>query len=245
MKKGSLGLLLLVSSCTLLTMSCGGGSRGVPAVDRNGDPSANEAAANSEQAKLHLGAFQELAGSDYLIAPITSASSREEYIKDASSSREENRYTRNFLFVNLADQSSHLLFPGHDLLILSSENLLEKPAPKPAEAAAKNPPPQDGDKAAEKAVNAVKWICYRVIKADTNLDKLLNANDLITIAISDVSGLNYTELLTDVRAVLHQTRRGDGLSFIYIADGKNQIAEIDLQTKKLVASKPLQEIVPR
>jgi hypothetical protein len=225
----------------LATVSCGGGSRGVPAVDRNADQSANAVAANSEQAKLQLGAFQELAGSDYLMAEVSSSSSRDEYIKG---SREAGGYTRNFLFVNVVDQSSHMLFPSNDLLVLSSENLTSKAEAKPPA----NPPapPQSADQTPEKAEkkdgNAVKWICYRVVKGDTDNDKRLSANDLMTIALSDVSGLNYTELLSDVRAVLHQTRRADALIFIYTANGKNQIAEINLQTKQLVSSKPLREI---
>jgi hypothetical protein len=233
----------IFSMALLATVSCGGGSRGVPAVNRNADQSANALAANSEQAKLQLGAFQELAGSDYLMAAVSSSGSREEFIKESYSSREENRYTRNFLFVNMVDQSSHLLFPGNDLLILSSENLIGKAEAKPP---AKNAAPQSPDQAPEKAEkkdgNAVRWICYRVIKADTDNDKRLNANDLLTIALSDVSGLNYIELLSDVRAVLHQTRRDDALIFIYTANGKNHIAEINLQTKQLISSKPLQEI---
>jgi hypothetical protein len=231
------------SMALLATVSCGGGSRGVPAVDRNADQSANAVAANSDQTKLHLGTFQELAGSDYLMAAVSSASSRESYLKDSYSSREENRYMRNFLFVNVTDQSSHMLFPANDLLILSVENLTGKTEAKPP---AKNAAPQSSaqtpEKAENKAGDGVKWICYRVIKADTDHDKHLNANDLMTIALSDVSGLNYTELLSDVRAVLHQTRRADSLIFIYTAHGKNHIAEINLQTKQLISSKPLQEI---
>jgi hypothetical protein len=246
MKKRSVVPLLLVALLAFFNLSCGGSSRGVPVVDRNADPSGNAAAANSDQAKLQLGAFQELAGSEYLLAPVSSPSSREGYASDAASSREETRYTRNFLFVNVANQTSHLLFPANDLLILSAENLSEKPPAKAADAAAKNVAPQQGaDKAPEKSENAVKWICYRVVKGDSNQDKHLNANDLMSIALSDVSGLNYTELLSDVRAILHQTRRGDSLILIYTANGKNQIAEINLQTKQLVSAKPLQEIVPQ
>jgi hypothetical protein len=231
------------SMALLATLGCGGGSRGVPAVDRSADHSANAVAANSEQAKLQLGSFQELAGSDYLMAAVSSASSRESYLKESYSSREGGGYTRNFLFVHITDQSSHFLFPTNDLLILSAENLTGKTEAKPP---APNPAQQNSGQTAVKAENkagdAVKWICYRVIKADSDNDKHLNANDLMTIALSDVSGLNYTELLSDVRAVLHQTRRDDALIFIYTANGKNHIAEINLQTKQLVSSKPLQEI---
>ena len=245
MKKRSLTPLLLISFFTLFNLSCGGNSSGVPVVDRNSDNSANAVAANSEQAKLQLGAFQELPGTEYLTAAVSSLGSREEYAKDASASREENRYIRNYLFVNVTDKSSHLLFSANDLLILSAENLTETAQAKQASAPAKNIAPPAEGKANEKAENPVKWICYRVIKGDTDNDKRLSANDLLTIALSDASGLNYTELISDVRAILHETRRGDSLIFIYTANGKNQIAEINLPTKQVASTKELQEIAPK
>jgi hypothetical protein len=216
--------------------SCGG-TRGVPAVNRSSERPANSVAANSESSKLQLGAFQELTGTDYLMATISTPQERE-----YSSKGPEDGYTRNFLFVNIADKSSHLLFPTHDYLISSAKNLTEKAPAKPASAPAKNAAQPSEDRANEKSDNAVKWICYRVIKADTDNDKRLTANDLLTLALSDASGLNYTELISDIQAVLHETRRGDALIFIYKSDGKNQIAEINLQTKQVTVTKDLQEI---
>ncbi len=236
MKKRSLILLLFVLFFSLFNLSCGG-TRGVPAVNRTSDQPTNAVGANSESAKLQLGAFQELTGTDYLMAAISTPQERE-----YSSKGSEGGYTRNYLFVNIVDKSSHLLFPTHDYLISSTKNLNENAPAKPANAPAKNAAQQSEDRAHEKSDQAVKWICYRVIKADTDNDKRLTANDLTTIALSDASGFNYTELINDVQAVLHETRRGDALIFIYKSDGKNQIAEINLQTKQLTLTKDLQEI---
>jgi hypothetical protein len=226
--------------------SCGGNRGGVPAVDRSSDKPGNAIAANSEQAKLQLNAFAELTGTDFLIASVSSPYAREDASLGSSApSREQSGYTRNYLFVNLADKSSHLLLPTNDLLILSAENLNEKAQAKPTDTPAKNAPQIDQDKTADKTGHSVKWICYRVIKADTDNDKRLSANDLKTIALSDASGFNYTEIITDVQAILHEMRRGDSLIFIYTADGRNQIAEIDLPTKQLTVTKDLQEIALR
>jgi hypothetical protein len=226
--------------------SCGGNRGGVPAVDRGSDKPAKAIAADSEQAKLQLNAFEELTGTDYLIAPVSSPYAREDSSLGSSApSREQSGYTRNYLFVNLADKSSHLLLPTNDLLILSAENLTEKAQAKQTDMPAKNAPQKENDKTADKTNHFVKWICYRVIKADTDNDKRLSANDLKTIALSDASGLNYTEIITEVQAVLHEIRRGDSLIFIYTADGRNQIAEISLPTKQLIATKDLQEIALR
>src|SRR6185503_4857314 len=104
---------------------------------------------------------------------------------------------------------------------------------KPATAPAKGAQQPAEDKTNEKSENPIKWICYRVIKDDTDKDKRLSTNDLMTLALSDASGLDYKEMITDVRAVLHETRRGDSLIFIYTANGRNQIAEINLPTKQL------------
>ena len=233
-------LLLLIVFIILFNLNCGGNSGGVPVVDRKSDNSANAAAANSEQRKVNLGPFQELPGTDYAISSIGSSVPRQEF-----SSSGDSRYTRNFLFVNIVDKSSHLLFPSNDWLISSAENLTEKVEAKPVTAPAKNGAPPVEDKAREKVENPIKWICYRVVKDDTDKDKRLSANDLITIAISDASGLDYKELITDVGAILHETRRGDSLVFIYTANGSNQIAEINLPTKQLVSTKELQEIAPK
>lgn len=222
------------------SISCGNNSSGIPVVDRKSDNSANTAAANSEQGKLDLGPFQELQGTEYVISAIGSSAPRQE-----SSSSGDSRYTRNFLFVNVVDKSSHLLFPANDWLILSAENLTEKAEAKPVTPPAKNVTPPAEDKAREKSENPVKWICYRVVKEDTDKDKRLSANDIMTLALSDASGLDYKELITDVTAVLHETRRGDSLIFIYTANGKNHIAEINLPTKQLTSTKELQEIVPK
>lgn len=232
-------LLLLVLSCSLFNLSCGG-TRGVPAVDRSSDGSANVGAANSEQAKLQLGAFQELTETDYLLATISTPQERE-----YSSKGSDGGYTRNYLFVNLVDKSSHRLFPTNDYLIFSAESLTEKASAKATNAPAKNAAQPSEDRANEKPDKAVKWLCYRVIKADTDNDKRLTTNDLMTIALSDASGFNYTELINDVQAVLHQTRRGEALIFIYKSKGINQIAEIHLPTKQVTVTKDLQEIDPR
>jgi hypothetical protein len=235
-----LGLVLLFLA-VFGTLSCGGNSSGVPVPSRNLDNSADAVAANSEQAKLQIGAFQELQGTDYLMAAVSSPGSRE----GISYSSGENRYTRNYLFVNVTDKSSHLLFSTNESLILSAENLTEVAQSKPANPPVQGSAPKSEARPDEKTGNLVKWICYRIVKDDTDKDKRLNANDLITIALSDASGLDYKELITDVRAILHETRRGDSLIFIYTANGKNQIAEINLPTKQLTSTKELQEIVPK
>lgn len=246
MNKRLLILWLFVLFFTLFNLGCGRNRGGVPAVDRSSDQPANAIAANSEQAKLQLNAFEELTGAGFLIASVTSPYSREEYVADSSApSREQSGYTRNYLFVNLVDKSSRLLLPTNDFLILSAEKLNEKAQAKQTDTPAKDSPQKDDNKTADKTADSVKWICYRVVKADTDQDKRLSANDLKTIALSDASGFNYAEIITDIQAVLHEMRRGDSLIFIYTADGKNQIAEINLPTKQLLLTKELQGIALR
>src|ERR1044072_8704521 len=61
--------LLLLFIVTGACVSCGGGARGVPVVER-GSAVSPASADNTADPKVQLGAFQELAGSDYLMAPI-------------------------------------------------------------------------------------------------------------------------------------------------------------------------------
>ncbi|MEW6126997.1 MAG: hypothetical protein AB1757_08160 [Acidobacteriota bacterium] len=219
----------------LAISACNSGSRGVPVVQRDsqGNPAAQETASSQN---VQLGAFQELADSDYLMAPIATPRGRGEL----SGSYEEKRidFARNYLFVNLTDKSSHLLLQTNDYLILEAKVLPFAQAAKDAKVTPSEPP-RDENKTGS------KWIYYRVVKADTDNDKQLTINDRWTVAFSEISGDDYQELLEDVEAILFEKQRGEHLILIFKSGGKNHIAEIHLPTRQVTITRDLQEIQPK
>ena len=92
-------------------------------------------------------------------------------------------------------------------------------------------------------INKVNGIWYTVVTSDTNKDKRLDSRDQKVIAVSDVSGNGYTELIKKVDRVLgsHQKNQNNVLVF-YESGGKNFVAEIDIFQRKLLIEQNLPNI---
>jgi hypothetical protein len=225
-------LQIVTASCLFIaafaSAGCSGGARGVPVVERNSETNPSQPE-NLNAPNVQLGVFQELAGTDYLMAPIATPRGREEYSIKSDGARSD--FARNYLFVNLTDKSSHLLLPTNDDLILESKVVPAIGQAKDNKDAKAAPPVEPVKAAGNPTPSGTKWLYYRVVKTDTDNDKQLTGNDRWTVALSDISGRNYKELLSDVEAILYETNRADNLILIYKADGKNQIAEINLSTR--------------
>jgi hypothetical protein len=176
------------------------------------EPTANTVANDKPQkenkVKTSLGNFQELEGTPYLMAPINS---QQNYPQD---SYEKKALTiRNYLFVNVDDKSTQQLVPGNDFLFVDAQKVvLER---------------RDDE--------IVRGIWYQVVKADSNNDKTLDNNDKKTIAVSDVSGSDYTEVIDEVDRFLgsHQ-KNSTTLLVFYELDGREYIGEINMLERVLV-----------
>ena len=80
------------------------------------------------------------------------------------------------------------------------------------------------------------WV-YGIVKTDANGDGILDYRDKFTVAVSDVGGNGYTELIENVDAVLSQYYKDSSALFIiYAASEKNFIARINLFTRELVST---------
>jgi hypothetical protein len=83
----------------------------------------------------------------------------------------------------------------------------------------------------------VKWWLYSVVNADTNQDKKLTDQDKFILAMSDVDGKNYVELIPDVDQLLGQFMKSDTvLFFFYRQNDKKYYAKIDLQARKVIST---------
>jgi len=186
------------------------------------EPTANNLANKKSQnqkdskVKTSLGNFKELEGTPYLMAPVNSQqiNSKNSYDKKAST-------IRNYLFVNGNDKSALKLVPGYDFLFLNAQEVVLE---------------RRDDK-------IVRGIWYEVVKADSNNDKLLDKNDKKTIAVSDVSGSEYTEVIGEIDSLLgsHQ-KNSTTLLVFYELDGREYVGEINILRRVLVENVVLPSI---
>ncbi|MGB3636467.1 MAG: hypothetical protein WBA39_02585 [Rivularia sp. (in: cyanobacteria)] len=169
---------------------------------------ANKKPQKENKVKTSLGKFQELEGTRYLMAPVNSQLN---YRQDSSENKPLT--IRNYLFLNVNDKSIQQLVPENDFLFVDAQEVVLE---------------RRDDK-------IVRGIWYEVVKADSNNDKRLDNNDKKTIAVSDVSGSDYTEVIDEVDRFLgsHQ-KNSTTLLVFYELDGREYIGEIDILKRVLV-----------
>jgi capsid portal protein len=168
------------------------------------------------QTKISLSSFESLNGTPYLIAAVSSEQDYRQsyYEKEATS-------IRNFLFVNGSDKSARRLVTKNNFLFLAYEKLGQQTQP-------------------QTVVNNVRGILYQVVTSDTNGDKRLSSSDRKTIALSDVSGANYTEVIPQVDIVLGTHQKDEATLLVFWASGgKNFVTEINIPARKVTLTKQL------
>lgn len=186
--------------------------------ERSISDSVNQELQNDIKVKMSLSNFEQLSGTPYLMAPISSQQDyRDSYYDKTAAS------IRNYLFVNGNDKSAKKLLTKNDFLFLNSQNVVSKNS--------------------QTKINKVNGIWYTVVTNDTNKDQRLDSRDQKIIAVSDVSGNGYTELIKKVDRVLgsHQKNQNNVLVF-YESGGKNFVAEIDVFQRKLLIEQNLPDI---
>jgi len=130
----------------------------------------NTDASGELNTKIALSSFERLEGTDYLFSPLLGEQSyRQDYYDKGATS------VRNYLFVNINDRSAQYLFSHNRFLLLRTEKILVDLT-------------QDQEK--------VTALWYEIVQNDTNQDQRLTEMDEKVIALSDVSGNNYREVLS-------------------------------------------------
>ncbi|WP_321472887.1 hypothetical protein [uncultured Paludibaculum sp.] len=169
-----------------------------------------------------LGGFEPVAGSGYVVAPVSSMQSYQvgTFGKEASA-------VRNYLFVHLADKSSRWLIPHHKGLIVGMERY----------GAEGLIPGSDSEK------RPVKWLVFQIVPADTNGDKSVTGEDRLVLGVANADGSHYVEVVKDIDGFLGSTWvAGDRLVLFYTSGGKNVVSEIDLAGRVVVSTKELPKI---
>ncbi len=171
---------------------------------------------NQISPEWRLGDFDSLYETDILIAPVYSTQTYQ-----ASYYEKGTSAVRNYLFVNAVDKSSHWLVPHNDYLFL----------------------PYSTEHDDSNWDSKVIWIRYEVVKSDTNQDERLTSEDQRTISLSDPSGENYSEVISDVDQVLgYETLDSNTLLVFYSNDSVNYLAEVDVPSRTITTLEELPEI---
>lgn len=176
-----------------------------------------------------LSAFTLIPGTDYLMAGIVpaevtrdSSGNPFEWISNSGYSGYSSYAIYNYVFFNAQTEQYHRLLPDNNALILQTAGY-----PQPVY------DPQSPDKPAP----VIEFWIFNVVKADFNGDGLLDSRDKITIAISDVSGKGYVELVENASSVKSQYYRDPSNFFIvYNVNQKNFIARINPVTREIVST---------
>jgi hypothetical protein len=218
MKRNFFPFIIFIS---VLAASC---SQPLPRL--NSDQGNSEATATLQPVEKILSAFAPIQGTDFMLARISADPntriSNENPLDWIRSSYSSGYDTYNYVFFDLDTETYHRLLPTNDSVI---QQIIGFPVTQynPAEPDAIPEP--------------FEWWLYVVIKADTDQDGRLDADDKKTLGVSDVGGNGYTEIVVDVDNMLGEIYKENSILFlIYNAGDKNYLAKINLTAREVVTT---------
>jgi hypothetical protein len=169
-----------------------------------------------------LGAFQNLKGTPYLMSAVNSGKSWSDKFA-SSESYETGAQTRNLVFLDTKSLGSQRLFDTNGYVILETDQYTQT----------------------IKSKAVTQWLVHQVLKADTDSNKRLDRNDLITLGISSASGKRYVEVLTGLTDIFDLTMMTPGkLVVVYGKKGTKAASIVDLDKRSVTATKSLVDFGP-
>lgn len=215
--------IFIILSISFLVMAC------IPDIVGGGSAEVENPEATPKVVEKKLSSFNLVQGTNYLMAGITAAPvSREsslnpfEWINNSRAYYDYSYSTFNYVFYNLNTEAYQRLLPTNDYVIAQTLGfpILQYDPSNPDQPA----PP-------------IEYWVFAVVKSDSNNDEQLNYEDKLTIAVSDVGGNGYTELIQNADVILSQYYKdGSSLIIIYNADNKNYIAKLNPSTRELIST---------
>lgn len=216
---GAVGIAIAISGCNRQQMAGSSSENPVPATPL---------AAPKE---VWMTEFQQINGTPYLYAPIYVATEeRKNILKELkSASYDRQNYgsidIRNYLFVHRDNLSASKLLSNNRARLLEMEQI--------GELARSNKSAQEPNR--PNAIKKVQTLWYVKVTADTNGDKTLDDRDRKQIAISDVSGANYTEIIQDIDKILLVYPKGiERRLVIYVSGNQRFVTDIDLAKRQAI-----------
>lgn len=167
-------------------------------------------------------------GTDFLYTRIVSENASSNF-KGSSSYT-----THNLLFLSSKDLTTNLLFPTHTQILNNFYQIPLNPKIKIGEDYYHEFLQPFNNKESYQSEKITGWLLYVFAK---------NSDDLQTIALSDSSGNNLVELITNVKAI-HKTIRinSDELVLLYNSNNQDFISKIKLSEKRIIQTQELPTI---
>ena len=179
---------------------------------------------------LELKPFVSIEGTKYLRANVTTPETRN---RSFSSGAQYNPgEVRNIVFLDSETLSQHKLYATNTTVIINTLGY-----PRTGTATDQYNPSIQGDD------TVTQWIVYQVVKEDSNKDGRQNSDDLRTIAISDVSGFNYSELLDGISEVNGMTMVNPGQLIVVYEEGEiYKVSFLDLENRAIIDTEEIVSI---
>ncbi|MFZ5879249.1 MAG: hypothetical protein ACOY0R_07755 [Chloroflexota bacterium] len=171
-----------------------------------------------------LNQFHSIQGTSILVATVEQESDGLEEISARWFNFRNGYGASNLIFLDANTLSSHTLFETNSHVIIG---LYQFPSPN-----------FDSNSKADQV--EVKWLVYEIAKSDTNSDGRIDGRDLFVVALSDVDGSNYTEVIENVQDIQGMNLLdGNILLLVYDSNGTYTVAKVDLSQRNIIDSKPL------
>lgn len=173
-----------------------------------------------------LGNFYCLAGNKLQMAAIQS------FDEGVGFSKGYQSYVHNYLFFNASETSFTKLLDSNNYFIFSTYQF-----PNKSSIYSEFSTQTD----CENSEQEVRWLMYAIVKRDITQDKKLTAEDRQILAISDVHGQRYTELIDNVETVYGTAyqKQPERLSVIYRIEAAKKVSVVDLATRKVISTELL------
>ena len=220
------GIMVTLASCSKAPVT----SITSPQVNVSTTPTPTPTPLSAPQA-LRMTQFEQLNGTPYFYAPIYVAEQAQKSIVsqiksgsyDSRKGDSDGTDIRNYMFIDRDNLSASKLLTNNSSRLIEMEQIGEPVLPNKS-----NP---DSSKA--KSIKTVKALWHICVLADTNDDQTLNDLDRKQIAISDVSGANYTEIIKDIDQILFvYPKELDRRLVIYTSGSKRFVADINIPKRQ-------------
>jgi hypothetical protein len=183
-------------------------------------PRTGDVKANTPQYTAALGGFQSLKGTPYLMAAVANSWSRSDKLSsyESGSSGGQNH---NLVFLDANSLESYRLFDTNAYVIAQTDQYTQKVNGK----------------------DVTQWLVHEVLKADTDGNKRLDQNDLLTLGVSSASGKRYVEVLTGITEIFGLTMVNSGKLVVVYGKNKAKIASvIDLEKRTIITARPIVDL---
>jgi len=174
---------------------------------------------DGSQAKIEIGNFEQIEGTNIQRSPIYLADETQAKFSSSGYSRSVLNYT----FFDSTQKIFYLLKPDNESRLISTVELAESANSK-----------------LDTKKNVPVAFSYLIIDQDTNKDQQINQLDLKKLAISDTSGLRFKVLIDQVdnfngASIVKNNR----VFLFYLSVNKLKAAEVDLRSQEIVSTTEL------